>query len=282
MLVSHVLVPPAMTALLDAPDCEVQAFLAAGHVCAVMGWTEYEPIADRYRVPIVVTGFEPLDLLEGILMAVRQLEDGRHEVENQYVRAVRRSGNTAAQDVMRRVFRVTDRAWRGIGTMPASGLELAEEFAEFDAERALRRRRAAPRGAPRVHRRRHPHRRQAAHRLHGVRHALHAPHIRSARPWCPPRAPAPPSTRRAGRGRQGARHDLRDEPRHDRLDCPVPYARPSAYCSATAPADGSTAELLGGPGAARPRDRRRAGPAGGRRTASRSTPNSWSVRTVSS
>lgn len=135
MLVSHVLVPPAMTALLADPDCEVQAFLAAGHVCAVMGWREYEPIAARYRVPIVVTGFEPLDLLEGILMAVRQLESGRFEVENQYVRAVRRSGNTAAQDTVREVFRVTDRAWRGIGTLPDSGLELAERYREFDAAR---------------------------------------------------------------------------------------------------------------------------------------------------
>ncbi|MFC8348398.1 hydrogenase formation protein HypD [Streptomyces sp. NPDC057280] len=135
MLVSHVLVPPAMTALLDDPDCEVQAFLAAGHVCAVMGWREYEPIAARYRVPIVVTGFEPLDLLEGILMAVRQLESGRYEVENQYARAVRRAGNTEAQDAVRVVFRVTDRAWRGIGKLPGSGLELTEEYARFDAAR---------------------------------------------------------------------------------------------------------------------------------------------------
>ncbi|MDW4908627.1 hydrogenase formation protein HypD [Streptomyces sp. ADMS] len=135
VLVSHVLVPPAMTALLDDPDCEVQAFLAAGHVCAVMGWREYEPIAARYRVPIVVTGFEPLDLLEGILMVVRQLESGRYEVENQYVRAVQRSGNTGAQEAVREVFRVTDRAWRGIGALPDSGLELAEEYREFDAVR---------------------------------------------------------------------------------------------------------------------------------------------------
>ncbi|MFI1163472.1 hydrogenase formation protein HypD [Streptomyces sp. NPDC020801] len=135
VLVSHVLVPPAMTALLDDPDCEVQAFLAAGHVCAVMGWREYEPIAARHRVPIVVTGFEPLDLLEGILMVVRQLEDGRAEVENQYVRAVRRAGNTRAQDAVRTVFRVTDRAWRGIGALPASGLELTPEYARFDAAR---------------------------------------------------------------------------------------------------------------------------------------------------
>jgi len=134
MLVSHVLVPPAMTAILDAPDCEVRGFLAAGHVCAVMGWTQYEPIARRYQVPIVVTGFEPLDLLEGILMAVRQLEEGRAEVENQYVRAVRRSGNTAAQDAIRRVFHIGDRAWRGIGTIPGSGLMLTEEFSRYDAE----------------------------------------------------------------------------------------------------------------------------------------------------
>ncbi|WP_327000598.1 hydrogenase formation protein HypD [Dactylosporangium sp. NBC_01737] len=134
MLVSHVLVPPAMTAILDAPDCEVQAFLAAGHVCAVMGWTQYEPIAERYHVPIVVTGFEPLDLLEGILMAVRQLEEGRAAVENQYARAVRRSGNTEAQDAIRRVFRIGDRAWRGIGTIPGSGLMLTEEFSRYDAE----------------------------------------------------------------------------------------------------------------------------------------------------
>ncbi|WP_206797019.1 hydrogenase formation protein HypD [Amycolatopsis sp. MtRt-6] len=134
VLVSHVLVPPAITAVLDAPDNQVQAFLAAGHVCAVMGWTEYEPIAARYRVPIVVTGFEPLDLLEGIVLAVRQLETGRAEVENQYARAVRRSGNTAAQDVVRRVFRVTERTWRGIGPIPASGLTLTEEFSAFDAE----------------------------------------------------------------------------------------------------------------------------------------------------
>ncbi|GAB3829109.1 hydrogenase formation protein HypD [Dactylosporangium cerinum] len=138
MLVSHVLVPPAMMAILDAPDCQVQAFLAAGHVCAVMGWTQYEPIAARYGVPIVVTGFEPLDLLEGVLMAVRQLQDGRAEVENQYVRAVRRSGNTAAQDAIRRVFRTGDRAWRGIGTIAGSGLMLADEFAAFDAERRFR------------------------------------------------------------------------------------------------------------------------------------------------
>jgi hydrogenase expression/formation protein HypD len=134
VLVSHVLVPPAITALMDDPDTQVQAFLAAGHVCAVMGWTEYEPIAAKYDVPVVVTGFEPLDLLEGILMAVRQLEQGRAEVENQYARAVRRSGNSAAQNAMRRVFQVTDRTWRGIGPIPASGLALSPEFSGYDAE----------------------------------------------------------------------------------------------------------------------------------------------------
>ncbi|MEV8115976.1 hydrogenase formation protein HypD [Streptomyces xiamenensis] len=133
MLVSHVLVPPAMTTLLESPDCEVQAFLAAGHVCAVMGWTAYEPIAARYKVPIVITGFEPLDLLEGILMAVRQLEQGRAEVENQYARAVRRTGNTDAQNAVRRVFEITDQVWRGLGPLPDSGLRLAGAFARYDA-----------------------------------------------------------------------------------------------------------------------------------------------------
>ena len=135
ILVSHVTVPPAMTAILESPDNRVQGFLAAGHVCTVMGWTEYEPIAARYRVPIVVTGFEPLDILEGMLMAVRQLESGRHEVENQYVRSVRRDGNQPAQDLVSRVFELVDRAWRGIGEIPRSGLGLREEFREFDAER---------------------------------------------------------------------------------------------------------------------------------------------------
>ncbi|WP_225731358.1 MULTISPECIES: hydrogenase formation protein HypD [unclassified Nocardia] len=135
MLVSHVLVPPAITAILDAPDNQVQAFLAAGHVCAVMGWTEYEPIVAKYQVPIVVTGFEPLDLLEGILMVVRQLESGTAELGNQYVRAVRRCGNSEAQQTIRRVFQVSERNWRGIGTIPDSGLTLAPEFAGHDARR---------------------------------------------------------------------------------------------------------------------------------------------------
>jgi len=123
-----------MVAILEDPSCRVQGFLAAGHVCTIMGWTEYEPLADRYGVPIVVTGFEPLDILEGMWMAVQQLEEGRHEVENQYVRSVRREGNRPAQDLVARVFRAVDRGWRGIGTIPASGLGLREEFAAFDAE----------------------------------------------------------------------------------------------------------------------------------------------------
>jgi len=135
VLVSHVLVPPAMTALLDSPNNQVQAFLAAGHVCAVMGWTEYEPIAEKYRVPIVVTGFEPLDLLEGILMAIRQLEEGRAEVENQYVRAVKREGVPLAQRQIFEVFEVGERKWRGVGEIPRSGYRLRDAYTRFDAER---------------------------------------------------------------------------------------------------------------------------------------------------
>jgi hydrogenase expression/formation protein HypD len=134
MLVSHVLVPPAMEAILSSPDCRVEAFLAAGHVCMVMGFEEYVPISQKYRVPIVVTGFEPLDLLEGVRMAVAQLESGRAEVENQYARAVRRSGNRPAQERIAQVFEVTGRAWRGIGEIPSSGLRLREGYRRFDAE----------------------------------------------------------------------------------------------------------------------------------------------------
>lgn len=133
MLVSHVLVPPAMEALLGAPDNRVQAFLAAGHVCAVMGYWEYEPLAEKYRVPMVVTGFEPLDLLQGILMAVEMLEEGRWGVENQYARAVGRGGNRPAQELVTKVFQVSDRVWRGIGEIPTSGLALRDEFAAYDA-----------------------------------------------------------------------------------------------------------------------------------------------------
>jgi hydrogenase expression/formation protein HypD len=133
VLVSHVTVPPAMLALLSAPDNRVQAFLAAGHVCTVMGFTEYEPIAATYHVPIIVTGFEPVDLLEGMLMAVKQLEAGDARVENQYVRAVRRDGNVPARSLVEQVFELADRKWRGIGEIPLSGLALREEFLDYDA-----------------------------------------------------------------------------------------------------------------------------------------------------
>jgi hydrogenase expression/formation protein HypD len=135
MLISHVLVPPAIEALMSSPNCRVQAFLAAGHVCAVMGYEEYFPLAAKYRVPIVVTGFEPLDILQGLLMTVQQLESGRAEVENQYSRAVRREGNQPAQELMRKVFKVVPRKWRGLGEIPQSGLGLSEAYSAFDAEK---------------------------------------------------------------------------------------------------------------------------------------------------
>ena len=135
LLVSHVLVPPAMEAILSSPASRVQGFLAAGHVCTVMGYTEYEPLARQYRVPIVVTGFETLDILQGVYMCVKQLEEGRTEVENQYSRAVRRDGNVRAQQLIRTVFQVVPRKWRGVGEIPASGLGLADAYARFDAER---------------------------------------------------------------------------------------------------------------------------------------------------
>ena len=134
VLVSHVLVPPAMEAILGSPHNRVQGFLAAGHVCSVMGYTEYEPIAQKYRVPIVVTGFEPVDILQGIYMCVRQLEEGRIEVENQYARSVRREGNQPAIRLMREVFEIRPRKWRGIGEIPRSGLGLSPAYAAFDAE----------------------------------------------------------------------------------------------------------------------------------------------------
>ena len=134
VLVSHVTVPPAMRAILADPANRVQAFLAAGHVCAVMGWTEYDPIAAEHKVPIIVTGFEPLDILEGISMAVKQLEEGRHEVENQYVRAVSREGTVPARTLVEQVFGLADRKWRGIGEIPMSGLVLRDEYRAWDAE----------------------------------------------------------------------------------------------------------------------------------------------------
>jgi hydrogenase expression/formation protein HypD len=134
LLVSHVRVPPAIDAIMSSPNCRVQAFLAAGHVCTVMGTSEYPALAARHRVPIVVTGFEPLDILEGIRRTVRQLEAGRHEVENAYPRAVRDEGNPAALAMLRDVFEIVDRPWRGIGVIPGSGWRLSGSFRDYDAE----------------------------------------------------------------------------------------------------------------------------------------------------
>ncbi len=137
MLTSHVLIPPAMEAIASSPDNQVQGFIAPGHVCTVTGYAEYEALADKHRIPIVVTGFEPLDLLQAIYMLVRQLEAGSHEVENQYARSVRREGNVQAQALMEKVFEVADHKWRGIGMIPRSGLRLKGPYARFDAASAL-------------------------------------------------------------------------------------------------------------------------------------------------
>ena len=135
LLVAQVRVPPALEAILSEPACAVQGFLAAGHVCTVMGTAEYQPLVERYRVPVVVTGFEPLDLLHGVAMAVRQLEEGRADVEIQYARVVRPEGNPVARRAIEEVFEVTDRTWRGLGPIPRSGLGLNARYAAFDAER---------------------------------------------------------------------------------------------------------------------------------------------------
>jgi len=134
LLPSHVLIPPAMTALLESSSNRIQGYLAAGHVCTVTGWQQYVPIAEKYKIPIVVTGFETVDLLEGILLVVKQLESGRHEVENQYARVVKREGNRPAQELINKVFMVSDRKWRGIGSIPRSGLALRPEYSAYDAE----------------------------------------------------------------------------------------------------------------------------------------------------
>ena len=135
LLVSHVLVPPAIASILQTQGNRVQGFLGPGHVCAVMGFREYESLAARYRVPIVITGFEPVDLLQGILMTVRQLEEGRAVVENQYARTVAREGNQVARELVAEVFEVADRKWRGVGAIPKSGYRLRYEYRDFDAER---------------------------------------------------------------------------------------------------------------------------------------------------
>jgi len=134
ILSSHVLVPPAMEAILSSKQNKIQGFLAAGHVCTVMGYEEYLPIAEKYKVPIVVTGFEPVDILNGIFQVIKQLEEGKHEVENAYGRVVTREGNPAAKKLLEEVYNVTDMKWRGIGNIPASGFRLAEKYVDFDAE----------------------------------------------------------------------------------------------------------------------------------------------------
>lgn len=134
VLVSHVTVPAAITALMESPDVQVNGFLAAGHVCTVMGFWEYEALSSKYKIPIVVTGFEPVDIVHGILTCVRDLEAGNFQIQNAYARSVTREGNKAAQAVIHKVFEMTDRAWRGIGIIPASGYRLRSEYSEFDAE----------------------------------------------------------------------------------------------------------------------------------------------------
>jgi hydrogenase expression/formation protein HypD len=134
LLVSHVLVPPAMEAILSAPTNQVQGFLAAGHVCTIMGYLEYEPLAIKYQTPIVVTGFEPIDILQGVYMCVQQLESGRAEVENQYVRSVSRQGNSSAQKLIKEVFQIVSRKWRGVGEIEQSGLSLRGKYQKYDAE----------------------------------------------------------------------------------------------------------------------------------------------------
>jgi hydrogenase expression/formation protein HypD len=135
MLVSHLLVPPALEAVLSMPSCGIKGLLAPGHVCSITGYERYEPISEKHRVPIVVTGFEPLDILQGIHMCLRQLEEGRCSVENQYTRSVRRKGSRPSLEILDRVFCVVDRSWRGLGAIPGSGLELSPAFAGFDALR---------------------------------------------------------------------------------------------------------------------------------------------------
>ena len=138
ILCSHVLVPPAVEALLSAPSKNIQGLIAAGHVCTVMGYKEYIPIAEKYKIPIVVTGFEPVDILQGIFLVVKQLEEKRFDVENQYARSVRKEGNLSAQKTIADVFEISNRNWRGIGAIPHSGLQLKKEFSYYDAEKIFK------------------------------------------------------------------------------------------------------------------------------------------------
>ncbi len=135
ILTSHVLVPPAISALMEDPEAKIDAFLAAGHVCSIMGYWQYPELSEKYKIPIIVTGFEPLDLLLGILAAIKQLEEGRYEVENQYKRMVRKAGNTEAQKIINEVFEQGDQMWRGIGTIPESGWKIKKKYEQFDADK---------------------------------------------------------------------------------------------------------------------------------------------------
>lgn len=138
ILCAHVLVPPAIEALMSGFNANINGFLAAGHVCTVMGYEEYIPIAEKYKIPIVVTGFEPIDILQGLFKCVSLLEEGKYCVDNQYSRAVRKEGNLIAKEIMQKVFEITDRKWRGIGLIPRSGYKLKDEFSDFDAEKVFK------------------------------------------------------------------------------------------------------------------------------------------------
>jgi len=138
ILTSHVLVPPAITALMEDPESQIDGLLAAGHVCSIMGYWEYIPLAEKYNIPIVVTGFEPLDILQGILMTVKQLEENRAEVENQYTRMVKEDGNESAQEIIKEVFDTGDQMWRGIGTIPESGYQLNKAYESYDADKKFK------------------------------------------------------------------------------------------------------------------------------------------------
>ena len=235
MLVSHVLVPPAIEAILRSPSCRVQAFLAAGHVCTVMGTEQYAPLAREHGVPIVVTGFEPLDVLEGVRRAVHQLEEGRSEVENAYARAVRDSGNLAARSVLEQVFQETDRTWRGIGAIPASGWRLRDRYAALRRRAALRRLLDPDRGGPGMPQRRGPPGADQAERMRVLRPGVHAAHAARGddglgRGRLRRLLPLP----RSAPGRRGRRRWLtRERPGTRASTCrPGPVRRPCATTSA--------------------------------------------------
>ncbi|MBD2483780.1 hydrogenase formation protein HypD [Planktothrix sp. FACHB-1365] len=148
LLVSHVLVPPAMEAILSSPNCQVQGFLAAGHVCTIMGYTEYEPIVEKYQIPIVVTGFEPVDILQGIYFCIQQLENGEYKLENQYNRSVRREGNETAKTIIQEIFEIVPRQWRGLGEISQSGLGIKQKYINFDAQKRFNSQQLTPVSSP--------------------------------------------------------------------------------------------------------------------------------------